>query len=125
MAKDGLELESNVPSTTKEARAKRKRRLMLKLPLITFVALVVIPSILSVYYLFFVAENRYASQTAFSVRSLDMQSSVDILGMLQGSSGSNSAATSCCAFSSSLIPRQSSTKAGRPCTMKIDRPSGP
>ena len=48
--------------------------------ILSFVALVLLPVGLAAWYLFAIAEDRFASRTAFSVRSNDMTAPVEIFG---------------------------------------------
>lgn len=66
----------------------RHRRLALG-----FVLLVVLPAALAAYYLYFVADDQYASRTGFSVRKEEMDTAVEILGGITNLSGSSSSDT--------------------------------
>ena len=71
------------------ARAKpRHRRLAL-----SFVLLVLLPTAVAAYYLYFVANDQYASRTGFSVRKEEMDTAVEILGGITNFSGSSSTDT--------------------------------
>ncbi len=72
------------------ARPARARRRHFGL-LMSFVALVLLPTIFTLGYLVIRAEDQYASTLAFSVRAEDQQSAVELLGGLGGlSTGSSS-----------------------------------
>lgn len=72
---------------TKPARA-RKRHMILAL---TFMVFVAIPTLLGFSYLYFFAKDQYASTLAFSVRSGEFNSPLDVLGGLGQLSTSGSA----------------------------------
>lgn len=55
---------------------------------ISFIAVVIIPTILSVFYLLALARDQYASSMSFSVRTEEIQSSLGLLGGLTKLSGS-------------------------------------
>lgn len=55
--------------------------------LTTFVAGVVLPTLVSAFYLFFIAEDQYASRLGFSVQREDASKALDILGGLTKLSG--------------------------------------
>ncbi|WP_435257295.1 sugar transporter [Thioclava sp. FR2] len=56
----------------------------------TFVALVLVPVVATALYLWIVAQDQYASTVGFSVRTQEMQSSLDILGGITSLSGGGS-----------------------------------
>lgn len=59
--------------------------------MISFGILVLLPFLLSVFYLFFIAADQYKSRVSFSVRSEEMQNPLDALGSLgQISTGTSS-----------------------------------
>lgn len=58
--------------------------------LTSFVVTVVIPSLASLFYLFAIAEDQYASSVSFSVRSEDLGSALSLLGGLSSLSGASS-----------------------------------
>ena len=70
------------------AAKPRHRRLALG-----FLLMVVLPSALAAYYLYFVADDQYASRTGFSVRKEEMDSAVEMLGGITNLSGSSSSDT--------------------------------
>lgn len=72
---------------TKPGRV-RKRHIVLTLTFIVFVA---IPTLLGFYYLYFFAKDQYASTLAFSVKSGEFKSPLDIFGGLGQLSTSGSA----------------------------------
>ncbi|MFN3721694.1 MAG: hypothetical protein ACK4VZ_01505 [Paracoccaceae bacterium] len=55
---------------------------------VSFVAVVIIPTILAIAYLFALARDQYASTMSFSVRTEEFQSSLDLLGGITKLSGS-------------------------------------
>lgn len=61
----------------------------------SFILMVVIPAALAIYYFSSVASDRYAASAGFSVRSMEQQGGLDVLGGLTGmaSSGSTMADT--------------------------------
>lgn len=58
--------------------------------LTSFVVTVLIPSLVSLFYLFVIAEDQYASSVSFSVRSEDLGSALSLLGGLSSLSGASS-----------------------------------
>lgn len=93
------DMQQNVPVETKTREARvfrpvagpasvRRRHFGMML---SFVLLVVLPTVLAFGYLMLRAEDQYASTVAFSVRAEDQQSAIELLGGLGGlSSGSSS-----------------------------------
>ncbi len=68
----------------------RRRHVFLML---SFVALVVLPSLVSGFYLWAVAADQYASDVGFSVRTEQKQSAIELLGGITELSGSSSSDT--------------------------------
>lgn len=66
---------------------KRKRPIGV---LVSFVLLAVLPGLLAIYYFAAVASDRYAAGAGFSVRSMEQQGGLDVLGGLTGMAASGS-----------------------------------
>ena len=77
------------PPTVADASVK-KRHLGL---IVAFFLLVVTPLMLAAYYLFAIAEDQYTSTVGFSVRSEDVNSSLDLISGLSSLSGTSSSDT--------------------------------
>lgn len=75
-----------VPDAVGRARAHLRHYGILT----SFVVTVVIPSLVSLFYLFVIAEDQYASSVSFSVRSEDLGSALSLLGGLSSLSGASS-----------------------------------
>lgn len=78
-----------VRPTAKPARVKT-RHVIIGL---SFVALVVLPVILSIWYLYGIARDQYASHVGFSVRTEEIGSAIELLGGITELSGSSSSDT--------------------------------
>jgi len=61
--------------------------------LASFVAVVVVPTVTAIFYLFAVADDQYTSTVGFSVRSEDISSALGLLGGLSSLSGTSSSDT--------------------------------
>ena len=59
----------------------------------SFLAAVVLPTLVSAWYLFFVADDQYTSNVGFAVRSEEISSALGLLGGLSSLSGSSSSDT--------------------------------
>lgn len=75
-----------IPKPAPRARAKKRHYGIL----ISFVVLVLLPLVVTVYYLFSVAEEQYASSFGFAVRSEETSLASGLLGGLAGLSGGTS-----------------------------------
>lgn len=81
--------QAPVRPTAKPARVKT-RHVIIGL---SFVVLVVLPIILSIWYLYAVARDQYASHVGFSVRTEEIGSAIELLGGITELSGSSSSDT--------------------------------
>ena len=78
---------SNLKPIAGPAKIEKRHRGIL----ISFIALVILPVLLTAGYLWLIAKDQYASTLAFSIRQEDMSSSLDILGGITDlGGGSNS-----------------------------------
>lgn len=64
------------PASTTAARPKKRHRLVL----LSFILFFLLPSAISIYYIATISADQYHSETAFSVRSEEASSTLDILG---------------------------------------------
>ncbi|WP_420857396.1 hypothetical protein [Marivivens marinus] len=74
---------------SRKPRWKFRHRLLLW----SFVIWVLVPSLLTAYYMFARAEDQFSSDVAFSVRSEELSPTLDLLGGLQALGGSSSSDT--------------------------------
>lgn len=77
------------PPAVPDARPRRRHVVIL----LTFLLWVVAPLVVSVWYLYAVAEDQYASHVGFSVRTEEVGSAVELLGGITELSGSSSSDT--------------------------------
>ena len=75
-----------VPPPARPARARRRHWFLL----LSFLAIVIIPVFVTSFYLLVFAADQYASRLAFSVRSEEQSSAIEILGGITELSGSSS-----------------------------------
>jgi len=80
---------SKAPPAIGAARAHRRHYGILA----SFMAVVIAPAMASVFYLFVIADDQYASTVGFSVRSEDISSALSLLGGLSSLSGTSSSDT--------------------------------
>lgn len=80
------------PTLAPRVRTSRLRTRHMVL-MVSFVLMVMIPSALSAWYLWFKAADQYASTVSFSVRQEQSSSAISLLGALPSLSGSSSADT--------------------------------
>lgn len=93
LKKSGLDpqrlLDLALPKTTSKANAKTRHFLII----VGFIMAVVLPSVAFTTYMFFFASDQYHSSAAFAVRSSNSPAATEILGMVLGGGGSDSATT--------------------------------
>ncbi|WP_422072456.1 capsule biosynthesis protein [Sulfitobacter geojensis] len=79
----------NIKPPAKPARPRKRHRFLV----FTFMLLVVSPIVLVAYYLWTQAADQYASRVAFSVRTEEQSSAIELLGGITELSGSSSSDT--------------------------------
>ena len=75
-----------IKPTTLPGRTRKRHYLLAA----SFAVLVLLPTIFAAWYLYTRAADQYASVTAFSIRSEEMSTPLDMLGGLTNVSGTNS-----------------------------------